>query len=99
SIRLHLLLYNFGSLCLRIVFGRAVDGDPLNLMQALQEAFNSFWRDIACREILEVFEDLGVTVFELAVRLFAAVLPPILRKLGEEGFLEATIWKIARVNS
>ena len=60
-------------------------------MQALQKALNSFWRDIACREILEVFEDLGVTVFELAVRLFAAILPPVLRKLGEEGFFEATI--------
>jgi hypothetical protein len=63
-------------------------------MQALQKVLNSFWRDIACREVLEVFEDLGITVFELAVRLFAAILPPVLRKLGEESFFEAAIWKI-----
>ena len=63
-------------------------------MQALQKALDSFGRDIAGRKLLEVFEDFGITIFELAVRLLAAIFPPVLRKLREEGFFEATIWKI-----
>src|SRR3954451_7529291 len=63
-------------------------------MQAFQKALDGFWSDIAGHVLLEVFEDLGITIFELAVRLFAAGFPPVLRKLREEGLFEATIWKI-----
>ena len=63
-------------------------------MQAFQKALDGFWRDITGRERLEVFEDPGITIFELAVRLFAAILPPVLRQFREAGFFETTIWKI-----
>jgi hypothetical protein len=94
GICLDLLLCNSGALRLRVVFGRALDGNPLNLMQAFQKALDGFWRDITGRERLEVFEDPGIPIFELAVRLFAAILPPVLRQFREAGFFEATIWKI-----
>jgi len=63
-------------------------------MQAFQKALDGFWRDITGRERLEVFEDPGITIFELAVRLFAAIFPPVLRQFRKRGFFEAPIWKV-----
>lgn len=63
-------------------------------MQAFQKALDGFWRDITGRERLEVFEDPAIPIFDLAVRLFAAILPPVLRQFREAGFFEGTIWKI-----
>ena len=63
------------------------------MMQAFQKALDGFWSDIAGHVLLEVFEDLGITIFELAVEHWPGI-PPVLRKLREEGLFEATIWKI-----
>jgi hypothetical protein len=63
-------------------------------MEAFQEAFDGLRRDITGHEILEVFQDLGITILELALCLFAAIFPPVLSQFGEEGFLETSIWEI-----
>ena len=64
-------------------------------MQAIQETFDGFWRDIARQELLEVLDDFRIAVFEFAVRVFSAILPPILRQFREHSFFEAAVREIA----
>jgi len=64
-------------------------------MKTIQETLDRLWRDIARQELLEVFEDSGIAVFELAIRFLPTILPPIFGKLLKWGLLETTIREVA----